>query len=440
MDKMSCYKEKAVSYSHGKIICKSIYGLLIYIQILFVLFYRLFLQYGVPSGISYLTDVINVILLLGIIKSNKRMGKVRKLVFVYIALFVWGWFGALMYGLSVPLFLWSMRNNARYIVFVVACAYYLKIEDFESMLTFLQKLMPLETIFVAVQFFIYHYRGDYLGGIFGTVMGANLYTNLYMIFVVSYTMMRFLTGKDSLRKLVTIMIQVIGVAVLAELKFVFVEIIIIFGIAWLISKKDAKQIGKTIFIIVGGYIVISASLMYFNKIYPDFENFLRLEFIFAVHEQGYSMSGDLDRLSAIPIITNKIFRNDITKILFGVGFGNAEYSSIRFLCSDFYNTYGYLHYTWFSDAMIYLESGLVGLIIYILSFIVIIFEAMKNYIGKKGNIELYGTVVIICIMSIILMIYNQTLRTEAAYLIYFVVAAAFVKRDKERTVLESYNE
>ena len=433
---MNYCKEKAVSYSNFRITYKSVYSLLLYLQILFVVFYRLLLQYGAPSSISYVTDVINVILLLGLIKTSRATGKIRKLIIVYILLFGWGLFGAIIYGFSAPLFLWSARNYLRFLVFAVACTYYLKIQDFISVLNFLQKLIPLETILVLIQYFVFHYNGDYLGGIFGTVMGANLYVNLFVVIVFSYTLMKFLNGSDSFRKLFLVAVQIIVIAVLSELKFVFVELIIISGLAWFISKKDTKQIGKILLIIAAGYAIISISLPYLYSLYPDFENFLNLEFIFAVHEQGYSMAGDLDRLSAIPIITKKVFNNDITRILFGIGLGNAEYSSMNFFCSEFYRIYGYLHYTWFSDAMVYLESGLIGLVLYALSFIVPFFEAMKNLKLDKENSELYGTIMVVCVMSLILMVYNQTLRTEAAYLLYFIIAASFVPKNKEHIVME----
>lgn len=436
MDKMSNCREKAVSYSHFRITYKSFYSLLVYFQILFVVFYRLLLQYGVPSGVSYLTDVINGVLLLGMIKSSKPIGKIKNLVLLYCLLFCWGVFGAIIYDFSMPLLLWSARNNLRFIVFAVACVYYLKIQDFKFMLDFFQKLMPVETILVIIQYFVFQYNGDYLGGIFGTVMGANLYVNLFVVIVFSYTLVNFLNGNNSFKKLLFITIEIIVVAVLSELKFVFVELIIIAGIAVFFVKKDAKRIGKTILVIASGYIVMSIALPYLYKLYPDFENFLTLDFIFAVHEQGYSMAGDLDRLSAIPIITEKIFNNNIVEMLFGIGFGNAEYSSIDVFCSDFYRIYGYLHYTWFSDAMIYLESGFVGLALYALTFVAVFLEAMRNLNVRKNYFGIYGTVMIICVMSLVLVIYNQTLRTEAAYLLYFVIAAAFVPVNEEQTVVK----
>lgn len=422
-------EEKAVSYSHGKIKYNSIYSLLIYVQILFVVFYRLLLQYGAPSSITYITDIINGLLFFGILKGHNRIGRFRRIIFIYLCLLIWGLLGATIYGLSIPLYLWSMRNNIRFIVFAMACVYYLKMGDFKSILNLLQNVMPLQTALVLFQYFVLHYNGDYLGGIFGTVMGANLYVNLYMTLVFSYTVICYLRGKNKFKNLVAITIQIILVAVLSELKFIFVEIIIIAAVAWIISKKDSTQLGKAILIIAAGYIVISVSLPYLYKLYPDFEDFMNLDFIFAVHEQGYSMSGDLDRLSAIPIITRKIFQNTPLRMIFGIGLGNAEYSSISFLCSQFYKQYGFLHYTWFSDAMMYLETGFVGIALYVLSFITILFEALKKFRSNIRYAEIDGTIAVMCIMSMILVIYNQTLRTEAAYLLYFVFAATFVKHE-----------
>ena len=65
---------------------------------------------------------------------------------------------------------------------------------------------------------------------------------------------------------------------------------------------------------------------------------------------GYTNSGDLNRLTAIQELYSKFFKGDIIHTLFGFGLGNCEQSSFSFLQSAFYNQYSYLHYRWFSHA------------------------------------------------------------------------------------------
>ena len=52
------------------------------------------------------------------------------------------------------------------------------------------------------------------------------------------------------------------------------------------------------------------------------------------------------------------------------GIGSAEYSkSNEMLTSTFYNQYGYLHYQYFTHAFVFIETGLLGLISYLMIFI-----------------------------------------------------------------------
>jgi hypothetical protein len=152
-----------------------------------------------------------------------------------------------------------------------------------------------------------------------------------------------------------------------------------------------------------------------------------------MRESGYTGSGDLNRLTAITSINKlEFFKESFTHRLFGIGLGGAEYSSSSaFLQSIFYRQYQYLHYYWFSHAWMYLECGYIGLIGYIFGFFSNVLVGIKVIRSMKRSYKDTSAVmtgVILSIMTALLYIYNQSLRLEAAYMLYFTFAAIFIEK------------
>ena len=78
----------------------------------------------------------------------------------------------------------------------------------------------------------------------------------------------------------------------------------------------------------------------------------------------------------------------------------------------------------------YIECGYLGLIGYMLGFFSIVPTGVKivRMLKKRGlDASVVVTGMVISILTLLLYIYNQTLRLEAAYLIYFVFAGIYVK-------------
>ena len=427
----------------SKIVIKKSPKIIICFQVLYVCLYRLLMWFGFPSTLSYFTDVLTSILLINIIQRpsayRKHSNKIKPVLVCYFLLVIIGVFTALINGCNLLQVLWSIRNYYRFLVFFIACICFLKIEDIMQIFRKLDSLFVLNLIVVVVQYFIFQYKGDYLGGIFGVVQGANVYTNVFLIIATTFALSSWMNKNKKIMNVLFIIAGSCLVATLSELKFFFVELIAIYFIVLLLCKKDLKHFLKACIVIVIGIILLMNFLPVLYKLYPNFENFFRFDFIFATHEQGYSMSGDLDRLSAINSIIDKVFRNDTLKTWFGIGLGNAEYSSSQLLVSKFYLQYGYLHYNWFSHAFMMIEGGFIGLFLYVGTFLSVIVHGlreMKKNVGNncfQKNINVYITSTVVAILCIAIMIYNQSLRTEAAYLIYFILSITYVIPNQENS-------
>ena len=85
-----------------------------------------------------------------------------------------------------------------------------------------------------------------------------------------------------------------------------------------------------------------------------------------------------------------------------------------------------MHYTWMSYATMYLECGWIGLIFYFGFFVLVYFKVLKIErncsAGWKGYCRITRIVAVLCL---IISVYNSSLRTEAGYMAYFVLAVPF---------------
>ena len=146
------------------------------------------------------------------------------------------------------------------------------------------------------------------------------------------------------------------------------------------------------------------------------------------------MSNDMNRLTAFSISLNRFLLKGSEK-LFGLGLGNCDYSTaFTFLATPFYLQNRLLHYTWFSSAFLLLETGIVGLCLYLLFFVAVFINAGKRGRTGKANIVYCQMAQIMSIIGCLMVIYNSSLRIEAAYMLFFVLAVPFVNNGRDRTV------
>lgn len=90
-------------------------------------------------------------------------------------------------------------------------------------------------------------------------------------------------------------------------------------------------------------------------------------------------------------------------------------------------------YRWFSHAWIYLEQGLIGLILTVLFFVSIALAIIKRFKMKKVYTLAAFSFIPTCIIGLL---YNSALELEATYMIALVCAFPFIlkKRNNEMAV------
>ena len=385
---------------------------------------------GPASFIKYLPDGILLVMLLLCIGRKKAVIKRNVLLPLKVALafFIFCFLVYLFRYQSVAYFLWGFRNNFRfYIAFFVFVAY-LDETDVGTWFKTMDILFWVNAVLSVLQFVVLGIDGDSLGGIFGIQGGSNGFTMCFMSVVVGKSLLENFHGEEKTVMSLLKCAAAIMIATMAEMKFFFFVMIYLLIAAAIMTHFSAK---KVIYLLLTlGSLMLAAALL---VEWFGFEGFFSLERLWeSATQQNYSSSGDINRLSAIPGLIQRLDLS-LLEQTFGMGLGNCDTSAFAVCNTPFYQQYGYLHYTWFTSAMVFLETGYVGLGIYLSFFAVCFYRARKNNKDGVGNQLFNRLAVIMSLLCAVLVVYNSSLRIEAGYMVYFVLALPFMRQSSEDT-------
>lgn len=415
--------------------------LLCIFTLLYVLFIGFFTwNFKITEMVYYLTDVLIILLVvmcLGKIPrivGNKEIGTFTISIGV---LFVVGTLSALVQSFNLGLWAWSIRNWGRMIAFLYLCIACLDLNAINRVICFFVRLYDINTVVILIQYCFLRskYGADQLNGLFGRMTsGINVTVSLIVFCIV---ISGYFAKRINRRRLFMTIIEISAVAVVAELRAVFVFLVLLV-FAYIVAnlKFSVKQFFK--YFALASLVIISlvAASYYLVKIYPYFEGFFNIRRIIAdaSTEGGYGYTGYIDRLNAIPVI-NKYFFNELGLWvkLFGIGMGNGEYSSVNFLTSPFYNKFGNtFHYMNFTSAVLYLEVGFVGLILYSFSFIGLLVKFTKDVRSNKEKSKqllFYQNIGLgAALISIIFILYNNLQRADGGIILAFFLAVPIIAR------------
>lgn len=384
---------------------------------------------GFPRGILYTCDVAWVCLLVLRMFQKRQSSPALMRILIWVTIFLV--YTAMIYSIqyqSVLFYLWGMRNTFRYYAVFGAVAYFWQEQHIQKFYQLLDKLFWINFVVSLIQFLFMGVDGDRLGGIFGTVTGVNGYTVLFLAISICKSCIFCFWGKESSATCTAKCAASILLAAMAELKFYFAAFVAILCMCAVVTRFSWR---KLLLMLAAALSVMMGSVLLVQFFGGD-QNWLSLKWLYSISasDMGYTSSGDLNRLNAIPRINELWLRTDWQQ-LFGLGLGNCDASSVAFLNSPFYQTYSDLHYTWISYAMIYLETGWIGLIFYWGFFALIYFETRRIERKSQGMAKLYCQVGrIMAVMCVAISVYNSSLRMESGYMAYFVMAIPFAMRRK----------
>lgn len=398
--------------------------------VLFILLLTLF--YGIidlvnVSAIKYTMDFAWVFLLITLALNRFRVPNEALKGSISC---IWIFWGLTLIGFianpgAPQYYLWGFRNNFRFFVYFLSCVVFLDGESIGDYMQLMNKAYCLHFAVVLVQYFAFGIEGDHLGGIFGTQDGNNGFSLVFLMIIMTHSLLCYLNQRENLKAFVVKGIMAVLISAFSELKFFFIMYALIVVLCLLFTNFSYKKLYIAAFSVIG--IIVGVRLLI--KFFPNWANWFSWNVMWetAFSSRGYTGKGDLNRLTAIPTVWN-MFLETWGKRLFGLGLGNCDNAAFQFLTTPFYKKYNYLHYHWFSSSFALLETGLLGLCVYILFFVVTFLGIHKRQKNKEADIVYCQLAKVMSIAAVILIIYNQSMRTEAGYMIYFVLALPFVRK------------
>ena len=383
----------------------------------------------IPDAIKFLCDGFLVLLLLKLF--SQRFTKIDNYSMPFVVIVGLFFFitlvGYLFNYQSVFYYLWGLRNNIRMFVAFFAFAYLADWEDAKGWIKALDVLFVINFAVVILQYFS-GYGQDYIGGIFGTSKGCNGSLLIFLCIVFAKTILSFMRGEEKMSKCIFVSVASLLVSTLSELKMFFILFILILFMA---SFVTAHSIKKTLFYAFGAVLVVLFSTL-LTVLYKDFTDFLSFDsLIKALTDTGYATDEDIGRFTALPVISQRFLPGFFRK-LFGLGLGNCDSSSLSMFNTPFFESHQTVHYSYFSYAFLFLETGFVGLALYASFFVASFFVSRKLKKLEMADEFACQMSIILSVISLILLVYNSSLRMEIGFMLFFVLALPIISANEQR--------
>lgn len=383
----------------------------------------------IPDAIKFLCDGFLVLLLLKLF--SQRFTKIDNYSMPFVVIVGLFFFitlvGYLFNYQSVFYYLWGLRNNIRMFVAFFAFAYLADWEDAKGWIKALDVLFVINFAVVILQYFS-GYGQDYIGGIFGTSKGCNGSLLIFLCIVFAKTILSFMRGEEKMSKCIFVSVASLLVSTLSELKMFFILFVLILFMA---SFMTAHSIKKTLFFAFGAVLVVLFSTL-LTVLYKDFTDFLSFDsLIKALTDTGYATDEDIGRFTALPVISQRFLPGFFRK-LFGLGLGNCDSSSLSMFNTPFFESHQTVHYSYFSYAFLFLETGFVGLALYASFFVASFFVSRKLKKLEMADEFACQMSIILSVISLILLVYNSSLRMEIGFMLFFVLALPIISANEQR--------
>lgn len=386
--------------------------------------------------IYYLTDLFNIILLVGLLKKGMRVKQKKSylnyfyfVMSLYIALTI---IGAIINYSNIVLHLWSFRNYFTTILFFVECVSF----EHTDRINFLNTLAWINFVVCLIEVAL-GYRQDWVGGLYGISGGqVNGSLNILLIIIFSESIVQYLNREISTLNILAVGVASLVIATFAELKIFYVEVVFIFVLASLVTKFSFKKV----ILVICGTVGMLVSIKYVFVVFPDIDkNMFTISYMwnYLTNSGGYvgqfaHDAGDVNRLAfwdkCVALFQNKI------ELIFGFGIGNCDQVELIGLKSYIYIQYGALHYYMFPLPMILLQQGIAGMVLYISLFVTLFFAVLKKYKEKDYSVSKsqMQMTLILCIMAFVIIIYDTSLLGKGGYLFFYIMSLPFIKHTGEK--------
>ena len=384
---------------------------------------------GMPGVVRYTMDIAWCLpVVLALKKGSLRLHRSLLPMACLAAIFLLYTLVCIIFRLQSPVwYLWGLRNNFRFYAAFFIFAAFLRQDDTEQLFRVLDVLFWIHIGVSLFQFAALGIRQDFLGGIFGVERGRNAgYTIPFFLVMLSRWLLAMMNGTASLSGCMARCAAALLVAALAEMFGFFLMFGLIFLLAALLTRFSWRKC--LLFLLLAAAVSVCSSLLL--EMFGEGSHLTPKIILRRMFAENYATSTDLGRLTAIPTLCRTLV-TDGAQRLFGLGLGNCDTSTFALCNSDFYRQYSYLHYTWFLSAFLFLETGFVGLGIYLLFFVACLIRAAGLLRRRRGNLLYCQMGMILSVLCLVLTFYNSALRAEGGYVMYFALALPFIGAERK---------
>ena len=372
---------------------------------------------SIPSYFVYGADLFYLFFLTRSIFNIKRINLAditiayRLLLYMSIII-VCGW---ILNMVSVPNMITGLRGL--YLCFSVffASVMVLTVSDYHKIMRFFFYYQFVNVFLALYQYYVLGYYQDRNNGAFTGGMTQDIFCGvLFLYYYNQYTL-----KQCKMWKIIFVVVSCLFIAVVEEEKFIFLEFALIIGYKALLSKKNFKNL----FIL----IVCIATIPYAIEKTGEINGAYSSEAMQSTSGMYNNLTTPgagfgLPRIGSTVIIQEMFFDSPI-ETLIGLGVGACEKTEWNMADTNFLQQYGHLAYYNFSIQIIFLQSGWLGLLLYLSFFMALLFSNIRQ--RRKAPKQLKNIYDIAILLTIILFIsvwYNQTLRWYYAILPFFLLA------------------
>ena len=384
----------------------------------FVIGYNLFCGFAIKNlafnrACLFFIDILLVFILLrGNFKISQTGLKLPTAIlgFLFPVLLI----GAVINGVEPANFAWGLRNQYLSLAIFFASASFLRLQDIDKLFKFFFYFQFLNLTCALYQYFVLGYYMDTNNGAFINGNGQDIFCGV----LIAWFLFKYTNRECKLWQFVFVLLSSLLIAAIEEEKFIFIETIIIFLYYFFVGKKlDFKKI-MTGAALIAILVVSSAVLTDINGS-GSLEVLTNREAFVSYQENAF----ELPRVGSSQVISTMFFTQEWQNLI-GLGLGMCEQSTtLSFINDDFFNRYGWLNYDWFTFHVNFLQTGWIGIILFLSFFLSVLYTNWRN--KKRCPKELkhyYDISIIIAFLCFATIWYNSTLRSYNSIVPLFVLS------------------
>lgn len=381
---------------------------------------------GMPPVANYVCDGLLLLAMLLALR-RPREGYVpsrmlKRVAMLLLCFWIVATVSALLNSVSPVLYLWACRNTFRLFGMLFCCVRLFNRDDVFGIIKFIIVFFWINLVACIYQYFALGTGQDNTNGFFGTGSGGNAMMVILMFVVSALCLFGYSFRKKCMAELIATLVGCCFLAAIAELKVYYILLVLLIGLSVVLNRPSFRNIA----IVALSLAALFVGVRLLEAYNPGFSGFFSLENIIESSSVGgYSNEGELNRLTAVSSL-DLMFMDGTADRAFGLGFGAGQFT--QFFESPLYSVWGEaLHWTWFTDAAIFLETGYVGLVIYVSLFAVIAVQAVRMRTRAESDRWLVSACASVAAVCLALIVYNCSLTVDpSCYFIGMMLAFPYI--------------